>query len=63
MVYVADGAFEALVEEKLTGSHLFVSANVANHPILGFTHQRLGAIKDFEVTPRVQLPNGTVSQR
>lgn len=31
IVWVADGAIEAMLEEKLRGRFLYVSANVINH--------------------------------
>ena len=32
-----------------------VSANVVNHPSLSYYHQRMGAIKDFELTAQIKV--------
>ncbi len=42
-----DGAIETVVEEKLRGRYLFVSANVVNHPLLSYVHAHLGALLPF----------------
>ena len=65
IVYIADGAIEALVRAKLAlhlGSEpsdgsppaarpLFVSANVVNHPRLSHVHQAQGLIRYFDIVP------------
>ena len=35
VVWLADGALEAMLEEKLRGKYLYVSANVINHSSMG----------------------------
>jgi hypothetical protein len=35
VVWLADGALEAMLEEKLRGKYLYVSGNVINHSSLG----------------------------
>jgi hypothetical protein len=49
---VQDGAIEAIVQEKLYGRYLFVSANVVNHPLLSHLHAKLGALLPFQPPPR-----------
>lgn len=65
IVYIADGAVEALVRAKLAlhldsgpsgGSRpatrpLFISANVVNHPRLSHVHQAQGLIRYFDIVP------------
>eukprot|EP00884_Botryococcus_braunii_P006949 jgi/Botrbrau1/16255/Bobra.0066s0040.1 len=47
IVFIQDGAIEALVEAKLRSRFLFLSANVVNHPLLSPVHARLGALLPF----------------
>ena len=35
VVWLADGAIEAMLEEKLRGRYLYLSANIVNHSSLG----------------------------
>lgn len=39
LVYIAPDALRNLVAAKLRSDYLFVSANVANHPLLAHVHQ------------------------
>ena len=48
IICLQDGAIEAVVEEKLRGRYLFVSANVVNHPLLSYVHAHLGALLPFQ---------------
>ncbi|KAK9917316.1 hypothetical protein WJX75_003075 [Coccomyxa subellipsoidea] len=52
VIFIQDGAIEALVEEKLRGRYLFVSANVVNHPLLSYVHAQLGALLPFQPPPK-----------
>jgi hypothetical protein len=61
IVYIKDGAIKKMVAEKLTGKHLFVSANVVNHPSLSYYHQQGGAFRDFDFTPQL-LHGGKLMQ-
>ncbi|CAL8463666.1 g3200 [Coccomyxa elongata] len=48
IVFIQDGAIEMVVEEKLRGRYLFVSANVVNHPLLSYVHAHLGPLLPFQ---------------
>ncbi len=55
-IVVQDGAIEALVEEKLRGRYLFVSANIVNHPLLSYVHAQLGALLPYHQPPKGLSP-------
>lgn len=55
IVYIKDGAVEAMLEEYLERRFLFVSANVINHPWLSHIHHRMGATLPFH-PPNQTLP-------
>ena len=35
VVWLSDGAFQAMLEEKLRGRYLYLTANIVNHSSLG----------------------------
>ncbi len=39
VVWLADGAIEAMLEEKLRGRFLYLSANIVNHSSLGLVRR------------------------
>ncbi|KAI9218468.1 hypothetical protein BC828DRAFT_350410 [Blastocladiella britannica] len=47
VVFIEDGAFEAMLEEKLRNRFLFVSANVVNHPVLSTVHAQMAALVPY----------------
>jgi hypothetical protein len=65
IIFVAPGAFEALVDAKIQASSssndapLFVSANVVNHPRLSHRHQTAGLIRPHRVASRHEAPDTT----
>jgi hypothetical protein len=45
IVFIKKGCFESMLNEYIKNEHVFLSANVINHPRLSDLHARIGAIK------------------
>lgn len=59
MVWVGDGAIEAMLEEKLRGRFLFVSGNIINHSTISLVRPTRPAVMDpaiFDAKLVVQSP-------
>ena len=60
IVFIRDGAIEAMVLEKRTRAHEcgVLSANVVNHPVLAHVHQRIGVYTASYAPPNWQRNKG-----
>ncbi|DBA90473.1 TPA: hypothetical protein ACH3X1_003737 [Trebouxia sp. C0004] len=47
IVYIKEGAIEALLHEKLRNRFWIISANVINHSVLTFVHAAMGAMQTY----------------
>jgi hypothetical protein len=63
VVYIGEGAIEAMVEEALRNRFLFLSANVINHALLSHVHSRLGALQVQRPPPPLLAKCTCKSQR
>lgn len=59
VVFIRNGAIEAMLQEFLKGRWFLVSANVINHPLLSFVHARLGALHNSDVPDRSRQLEGS----
>ena len=48
IVFISDGTFERMLEEYSKNNHLFLSANIVNHPLLSHVHARMMAILPYD---------------
>ena len=58
IVFISNGTFERMIEEYLKNDLLILSANVVNHPVLTYVHEKIGAILPFIL---FKMENGTKS--